>query len=390
MSTGLSVDARKSEEVVVVANDVGGLGGMERQLERLVLGVLRAGRPVTVIARTCALGPHEGLRFVRVPGPRRPFTVAYPLFFLVASVLAARRGTAVLHTTGAIVANRADLSSVHYCHRAATQRLVGPRAKRASRLYRLNAAVAARLSVAGERWCYRPCRTHVLCAVSGGLASELERLFPAMASRVRTVPNGVDTSEFRPDPPARAHVRAAIGIEERVHLALFVGGDWERKGLRHAVEALPNAPEWHLAVAGDGDPDRLRGRAQSKHTDNRLHFLGPTENMAPLYTAADALVLPTAYETFSLVAYEAAACGLPLLATRVNGVEDLLEEGRNGWFISRDAQDIARRLNELSSDRGLARSMAEEARKAAAAFTWEAMIERYLITYDEVAQGTSS
>lgn len=386
MRAFLSV-ADQPDALVLVANDVGGLGGMERQLEQLVRGLLGAGRPVTVIARTCALGRHEGLRFVRVPGPRRPFTLAYPVFFLAASVLAARRGQAVLHTTGAIVANRVDLSSVHYCHRAAACSVTASRARSTSRLYQINAAIAARLSQAGEWWCYRPSRTHVLCAVSGGLASELRAHFPKMRSRVRVVPNGVDTSEFRPDPSARSRIRAKIGIGDRSRLALFAGGDWERKGLRHAVDALTGAPAWHLAVAGDGDHVELSAHAQASGTEGRLHFLGPVQDMAAVYAAADAFVLPTAYETFSLVTYEAAATGLPLLATRVHGVEDLLHEGRNGWFVSPDGQDIARRLNELGSNGILAGTMAEEARKAAAAFSWERMVDGYLAAYAELATG---
>jgi glycosyltransferase involved in cell wall biosynthesis len=384
MRVARSTVDQRSDEVVLVANDVGGLGGMERQLGHLVLGLLDAGWRVTVIARTYALGRHQGVRFVRVPGPRRPFTLAFPMFFVVASALAARRGNAILHTTGAIVANRADLSSVHYCHLAAGRMLAAPRARRASRLYRINAAVAARLSRAGEWWCYRPSRTHRLYAVSEGLASELRTYFPPMASRVHTVPNGVDTSEFRPNPEARPRVRAKLGINDQVQLALFAGGDWERKGLRHAVDALASAPDWHLAVAGDGDCGELTARAQESGTECRLHFLGPVEQMAAVYAAADAFVLPTAYETFSLVTYEAAASGLPLLVTRVNGVEDLLQPGRNGWFVNPDAQDIARRLNELAADAIVAQRMAEEARKAAEDCSWDTMTKSYLAAYADL------
>ena len=122
-------------EVVFVAGDVGGLGGMERQSEELVRSLLESGRPVTVVARTCALSNRTGLRFKRVPTPARPFTIAYPAFFLVGSLLVARRRGALVHTTGAIVANRVDVSTVHYCHRAAVARLDGSRASRPGRLF---------------------------------------------------------------------------------------------------------------------------------------------------------------------------------------------------------------------------------------------------------------
>lgn len=190
-------------EIVIVANDVGGVGGMERQLQLLVQGTLKAGRSVTVVARTCALEPHPRLTFVRVWCPRRPFALAYPAFFVVATVLCASRRRGLLHTTGAIVANRADLSTVHYCHRAAARALDSPRVSRAGLAYRLNALAAARLSQAGEWWCYRPERVGLLCCVSRGLASEVRVHFSRVATRVRVLPNGVDTCMF---PPIRSRV----------------------------------------------------------------------------------------------------------------------------------------------------------------------------------------
>jgi len=371
--------------IVFVAHDVGGAGGMERQSEQLVARLLDAGHPVTVLARTCALAPRAGLRFRRVPTPRRPATLGYPAFFAVASLLLlARRGGRLVHTTGAIVANRADVATVHYCHRAAAARVEGSRASRPSRLYRLNAALAGVLARGGEAWCYRRRRTRLLCAVSEGVAGELRACFPALAGRVRTVPNGVDARAFRPDADARGAVRAQLGVAPGEPLALFVGGDWERKGLPHAVDALALAPAWRLAVAGGGDPAPLLARARGAGTDARLHLLGPVGEMPRLYAAADAFVLPTAYEAFPLVALEAAASGLPLLVARVNGVEELLEDGGAGWFVARDGRDVARRLNALAADAPLARRMGAAARAAAGAFSWEAMADGYRALYAEL------
>jgi glycosyltransferase involved in cell wall biosynthesis len=353
----------------------------------MVIGLLEAGARVTVIARTCALAPREGLRFIRVRTPRRPATIALPAFFLAAAPLVARHRGALVHSTGAIVPNRVDVSTVHYCHRAAAARVQAPRASSSGLFYRLNAAIAARLSRAAERWCYRPSRTRVLCAVSDGVAAELRLHFPGAAASVRTVPNGVDASTFRPDPPARARLRAQLGLGDADRLALFVGGDWERKGLRHAVDALAHAPGWHLAVAGAGDRSGPSTRAHNAGTSERLHFLGAVREMPPVYAAADSFVFPTAYEAFPLVALEAAASGLPIIATRVNGVEQLVEDGANGWFVGRDGREIGRRLRELAADDTLARKMAAEARAAAAGFSWQAMTHGYLDVYAQVSSG---
>jgi UDP-glucose:(heptosyl)LPS alpha-1,3-glucosyltransferase len=236
-------------------------------------------------------------------------------------------------------------------------------------------------------WCYRPARTRLLCSVSVGVADELRASFPAMARAVRTVPNGVDARAFRPDADARRATRARLGVGHDAPLALFVGGDWERKGLPHAVDALAHAPAWRLAVAGGGNPEPLLARARRAGTDARLHLLGPVGYMPRLYAAADAFVLPTAYEAFPLVALEAAASGLPLLVARVNGVEELLEDGGAGWFVARDAADVARRLNALHADPELAARMGAAARAAARRFSWEAMAEGYLSLYAEVEEG---
>jgi UDP-glucose:(heptosyl)LPS alpha-1,3-glucosyltransferase len=112
--------------------------------------------------------------------------------------------------------------------------------------------------------------------------------------------------------------------------------------------------------------------------------------MPTVYAAADAFVFPPAYEAFPLVALEAAASGLPLLITHVNGVSDLLHDGVNGWFIERNAADIATRLRTLQSDPALGRSMAASARLAAQPYSWEAMALAYRGLYDRLARRSGS
>ena len=102
--------------VTIVAHDVGPVGGMERQLAELALGLRRARPRGTVIARTCELPADTGVVFHRVRGPSRPFLVAYPWFCAggIAAVWRHRRG--VVQATGAIVLNRVDAIAVHCCH----------------------------------------------------------------------------------------------------------------------------------------------------------------------------------------------------------------------------------------------------------------------------------
>jgi glycosyltransferase involved in cell wall biosynthesis len=361
--------------VTIIAKDVGPVGGMELQLTELVSGLLGRGFPVTVIAMTCDLPPHPGLTWVRVPGPARPFTVAYPWFLVVATLLVRLRGRGIVHSTGAMTLGRSDLSTVHYCHAAASELEGFARVSKSGRLYRLNAWIADRLSVWAERWCYSPRRTGTLIGVSRGVVGELDRFFPRMRGRIIEIPNGVDTTRFAPPEEGRPPERPD-GIE-----AVFVGGDWERKGLRQAIEAIALAPGTRLTVVGLGDESSYRALATERGIADRVTFAGPTDDTAPFYKSADVFLLPTAYETFSLVTYEAAASGLPLLVTPVSGVEDLLVDDRNGWFIDRDPEQIAARLRALVADPSLRAQLGTNAREDSQRFSWSRVVDEYADLY---------
>ena len=360
-------------EVTIVANDVGPIGGMERQLTQLISGLLERGHQVTVISWTCELPEHAALRWIRVPRPSRPFMVAYPWFVLVASLLVWLRGRGLVHSTGAVILGRASVCSVHYCHHAVDGSSTFSRASRSNIAYRVNAHLARHLSRLGERWCYRPRRVGKLVGVSEGVARELRREFSAMESRIVVVPNGVDTASFSPSPH-----RDADG--EGLNL-VFVGSEWERKGLHIAIEALAGNPVASLTVVGDGDVEAYGKRARELGVESQVHFVGATADVSRWYRRADALLLPTAYETFSLVAYEAAASGLPLLVTKVNGVEDLLQDGLNGWFIDRDPKRTAGRIRELQSNPELRAAMGIRAREDSLRFTWSRMVDGYEDVY---------
>jgi glycosyltransferase involved in cell wall biosynthesis len=376
--------------VTIVANDVGGIGGMERQLEKLITGLLDAGGNVTVISRTLRLRPHERLRWVRVKGPRRPFSVAYPWFWLAASVVSARRRRGILHSTGAIIANHVDVTTVHYCHLGVRQNGRMMRRRRANFAYAVNAWLAACMSEAGERWSYRKGRVRHLVAVSDGVARELRTCFRTISDRIEIIPNGVDLDEFRPDPVRRGAKRAALGLDDSALVAVFVGGDWERKGLEHAIVALGCRPAWHLIVAGTGDTDDYLTKAASEGCAGRVHFVGAVGDVSSYFAAGDAFVLPTRYEAAPLVVYEAAACGLPLLVTRVNGVDDILQEGVNGWFIEQDARTIAPRLAALERDAELRARMGRLARDAVKLSDWESVVSSYIDLYSDLARDGAS
>lgn len=369
-------------EVTIVANDVGSVGGMERALVELIVGLRALGHEVTVISRTCELPSDAGVVFRRVRGPSRPFLVAYPWFLLAGSLAVRRRRQGVVQSTGAIVLGRVDVIAVHYCHQ------VGPAySSRSSRLFRAHAKAGRGLKRIAERLCYRANRSATFVCVAEGVAQEMREYYPELADRVVTIHNGVDTDRFTPGVRAAevAAMRRSLGIAEGRLVAAFVGGEWERKGLEPLIRALALAPEWDVVVAGDGDERRYRQLAESLGVGAAVHWLGVTSDVQLVYALADAFVLPSRYETFSLVSFEAAASALPVIAAPVSGVRELIEDGANGFLVSREPTLIAERLQRLSADPALRARMGRAARESALGFSWREMAAKHHELYMRLA-----
>ncbi|TMK23897.1 MAG: glycosyltransferase family 4 protein [Actinobacteria bacterium] len=370
-------------DVTIVAHDIGPVGGMERQLSALLLGLRSLGHDVTVVARTCELPPDSGVAFHRVRAPGRPFLLAYPWFIVAGTLATRRRRRGVVQATGAIVLNRVDAVAVHYCHQ------VGPATpSRSSLLFRWHVRAAAILKRLGERVCFRANRPSAVVCVSEGVAEEVRSYFPGLADRVVTIHNGIDTVSFAPGTRSvdSQALRASLELADGALVAAFVGSEWERKGLEPAICALALSPRWVLLVAGAGDRARYEALAQELGVGDRVRWLGVTSDVQLVYQAADAFVLPSAYETFSLVTYEAAASGLPVLATPVSGVAELIEDGRNGFLIGRDPDSIAARLRQLAGDEQLRDRLGAAARESALAYSSERMVLRHAELYEKLGR----
>jgi glycosyltransferase involved in cell wall biosynthesis len=370
-----------AREVTIVAHDIGAVGGMERQIEELLVGLRALGYRITVIARTCELASLEGIAFHRVRAPRRPFVLAYPWFMLTGSLALARRRRGVVQATGAIVLNRVDAIAVHYLHQ------VGPvNPSRSARVFHLQVKAAGVLKRLAERLCYRPGRAAAFVCVSEGVADEVRAHYPAIAAQVLTIHNGVDTRAFAPVGRARREaLRAQLAIPSDQLLAAFVGSEWERKGLEPAIRALDSRPEWSIAIAGAGDRARFAAIAAEVGAGGRVRWLGVRSDVEHVYQLADAFILPSSYESFSLVTFEAAAAGLPILATPVNGVRELIADARNGYLITRDPELIAERLGRLARDPELRQRLGAAARESALGFSWQRMVAAHDALYARLA-----
>lgn len=356
-------------------------GGTERACAQL-LRHARADVDFIVLADALAPDLHGAVEWRRVRLPRRPAALRDVLFFFVAGWKLRSTRADVKHATGAIVPNRVSLSTVHYCH-AAYRAKVGRRLDREGQiLRRLNTALHRLVAEIAERWVYRPERAARLAAVSVGVANELRAHFPGVD--VVVVPNGVDLERFQPNSETRRVLRSETATPDDELVALFVGGDWSRKGLEVAIRSigLARGVGMHVAlwVVGAGDERRFGALAESCGVADAVRFFGRRMDTQRFFAAADLCLLPSSYETFSLVAYEAAASGLPVIGTDVSGVAELIRDGGGGVLVDATPPSVLAALRSLEDqDRRIA--FGQSGRHWAQRFTWEtsakAMVDLY-------------
>lgn len=360
---------------------------MERAFAELVRRAHRDYR-IVVVARELAPELRPLVEFRRVPTPARPIPLLVAWFFVAAGLRLWRSRAGLVHTMGALVPNRCDVATVQFCHagyHAATGTLAPAAAPLARRL---NTALARLLALGSERWCYRRGHVRMLAPVSEGVARELRAHYPGVPTVVTA--NGVDLDRFQPDAAARTALREVERVGADDVVALFVGGDWDRKGLAVAIEALAlTKGGLRLWVVGRGDEGRFGTLARERGVAGAVRFFGPRSDTERFYQAADVLVFPTLYEAFPLVALEAAASGLAIVATPVNGVEELLGGGA-GLLVPRDAGAVARALDDLAGDRDLLRQLGDAARRRSREYSWDAGVGRVLELYAELAAGGRS
>ena len=226
----------------------------------------------------------------------------------------------------------------------------------------------------------------------------LVQIYGAHPDCVSVVPGGVDIERFRPaDPPHdRAAARRALNLPAEP-TALFVGRLERLKGVDILVRAAALAdvePPLHLVIVGGDAADaperaRLRALAVAQGIGERIHFLDAVDRdtLAQYYRAADVCVVPSYYESFGLVAVEALACGTPVIATRVGGLQYTVRDGQTGHLISwRCPEPFAERLEALLANDDLRARFAAAAPASVRQFDWDVVAGQIVDVYEDLLE----
>ncbi len=239
-----------------------------------------------------------------------------------------------------------------------------------------------------DRWMLGGGRYRKVVAISERVRRELKQYYQVPDDRIVTIPNGINLARFNPDnAQSRNEVRRSFGIDDDVRLILFVGTRYRIKGLKFAIKALAEMKtKAILLVVGDDATGPYKRLAEELGVRDRVIFAGGRRDLPSIYPAADAFVLPTLYETFALVCLEAMASGLPVLAAPVGGIEDYLQDGRNGIHIPHDSTIIAAKLDNLFADPELQQRIRAAGLATVKEYEWKKIARRYLKLFEELSQ----
>ncbi|MBP1300277.1 starch synthase [Flavobacterium sp. 260] len=246
-------------------------------------------------------------------------------------------------------------------------------------------------------------------AVSKAMRADILRSYPSIdPAKVHVVYNGIDIDEWKPTVDEDA-VRA-LGIDPSRRSVVFVGRITRQKGLPYLLRAVASLPSDVQIVLCAGAPDtpeimaEVTGLVESLRAERDgvvwIDRMLSHQEVVNVLSSGTVFVCPSIYEPLGIVNLEAMACGIPVVGTRTGGIPEVVADGLTGRIVPIDqaqdgtgtpndpdrfVADLARTLDEVLADEGLAKLMGRAGRlRVESEFTWDAIAHRTRQVYDEV------
>ncbi len=224
-----------------------------------------------------------------------------------------------------------------------------------------------------------------IVAVSQEMRRDLLRVYDVPRDRVAVIPNGVDAETYRPRDGSRGLARFGI----RPPYVLFVGRLTRQKGVFDLVDAMDHVPEGTGLVLVTGRADTPEIEEELRRVVAKapgvvwIRHMVEDPDLADLYNEAAVFACPSIYEPFGITNLEAMACETPVVASRVGGIKEVVEDGKTGLLVPPgDPVRLGRAVAKILEDPKLAARMGRAGRRRVLArFTWDRIAEKTLALY---------
>ncbi len=203
------------------------------------------------------------------------------------------------------------------------------------------------------------------------------------------IENGIDTESFSPDPHLRKETRSKLGLSEDDIVLLYLGRLTANKGVYDVLDAFSaiknkTSRRLKLILVGSGEKENISEKITHLELENDVLLCGSTKEITAYYCAADIFILYSAFEGLPIVLLEASACGLAIVSTRVGGIPNLIDNGKNGLLVDYgDLNALEQYIEKVSEDEKLRKHLGLSARKRVVEdYDVNRVIDRYVDVYD--------
>jgi glycogen(starch) synthase len=243
-----------------------------------------------------------------------------------------------------------------------------------------------------EWWAMYEADRVIVCSQS--MKNEICGHFNLPCDKVDIIPNAIDETKYQTSVD-RGSVRQRYGVGYGEKLILCVGRLVPQKGTEYFIRAIPHIakryPEAKFIIVGEGwSRDILESEARASGHGGKIQFTGfaSDQEVINLMTSADVLVVPSVYEPFGIVALEGMATGVPVVASQVGGLSEVIEHDHTGLFVyPKSPESIAWGIDRILSDPDHAKWLTENAKeKLHNAYSWEAVAMKTVEVYRKVVE----
>lgn len=227
-------------------------------------------------------------------------------------------------------------------------------------------------------------RTDHLIAVSNANREMIIKNYPEVESKITVIHNGIEIEEF-------TDAANKISKDPTSFIIIAVATLHERKGLKYLIEATKIVSRNHeniqtLIVGTGPEKEELQQLIKTLDLESKVKLLGYQDNVARLMAASNLLVLPSIKEAFGLVLLEAMAAKIPVIATNVDGIPEIIEDNVSGLLFEKaNSKNLADKIEMIIKDQELAKKLVESASEKVKEFTAKNMAQKTELIYDSLS-----